>query len=166
MQRPGFCCVEELHLSPEMREGSRTKRGGDVSAPMENASSRCSTRGLRSDLPRSTKLRRQVSIAGHQSELMVSSQNVLRKMRASHGTRSEADCLLINAGRANHVCCRRLVSLRGLKLSRLKGTKALMLGVVVVSERLNVSSRIMKISASMLPSRKSSCFPYVGFVTG
>jgi hypothetical protein len=49
--------------------------------------------------------------------------------------------------------CPGLVSLNDPKLVRLKGTKALLLGVVVVPGRRNVSSQIMKISASMVLSQ-------------
>jgi hypothetical protein len=51
---------------------------------------------------------------------------------------------------------RGLVPLKEPRLVRSKGTNALLLGVVVVSGRRNVSSLNMKISASMWPSSKSN----------
>jgi hypothetical protein len=62
--------------------------------------------------------------------------------------------------------CPGLVSLNDPKLVRLKGTKALLLGVVVVPGRRNVSSQIMKISASILPSSRSNWFSGVGSIAG
>jgi hypothetical protein len=52
------------------------------------------------------------------------------------------------------------------KFFRLKGTNALLFAVVVASGRRNVSSQIMKISASMLPSARPHELTYVGFMTG
>jgi hypothetical protein len=52
------------------------------------------------------------------------------------------------------------------KFVRLKGTNAPLLAVVVASGRRNVSSQIMKISASMLPSARPHELTYVGFLTG
>jgi hypothetical protein len=51
------------------------------------------------------------------------------------------------------------------KFFRLKGTNALLFAVVVASGRRNVSSQIMKISASMLPSARPHELTYVDFMT-
>ena len=61
---------------------------------------------------------------------------------------------------------RGLASLNDPKFVRLKGTNALLFAVVVACGRRNVSSQIMKISASMLPSARSHELTYVGFMTG